>query len=289
MVRRRERRQDVVRRRDRQGRNRVERRNSVARRALGHRRVHLERPARARRRRCVARHVPGGVSAGAGGARGDPRHHGRQPPGPLGPAGSTAAELHAIVILFARDVAERERCEHEHAQYLAKIGGVRLLGSLDLEALPPYGEPREHFGYLDRLTDPPIEGTNDAPTPGSLPAVKAGEFFLGYPDESGATPAVPEPRSAHAERQLPRLFAAPGARRRLSRIPESTGGPTQRGTGTPRREADGTLAQRRAARPCAGARRPGARHRPPAHERLRLREDGSATATPARSARTSGA
>ncbi len=107
----------------------------------------------------------------------------------------TAAEFHAIVILFARDVAERERCEHEHAKYLAKVGGVRLLGSLNLEALPPYGEPREHFGYLDRLTHPSVEGTNDAPTPGSLPAVKAGEFFLGYPDESGATPAVPEPQA----------------------------------------------------------------------------------------------
>ncbi len=107
--------------------------------------------------------------------------------------GLTAPEFHAIVILFARDVAERDRCEHEHAEYLARIGGVRLLSSLDLEALPPYGEPREHFGYLDRLTHPSIEGTNDPPTPGSIREVKAGEFFLGYTDESGAMPASPQP------------------------------------------------------------------------------------------------
>jgi deferrochelatase/peroxidase EfeB len=103
--------------------------------------------------------------------------------------------FHAIVILFARDTAERERCEREHAEYLARIGGVRVLSSLNLHALPPYGEPREHFGYLDRLTHPSIEGTDDTPTPGSIPAVKPGEFFLGYPDEGGGTPALPHPES----------------------------------------------------------------------------------------------
>jgi deferrochelatase/peroxidase EfeB len=110
-------------------------------------------------------------------------------------AGLAAPAFHAMVILFARDAAERERCRQTHAEYLAKIGGVRLLGSLDLHALPPFGEPREHFGYLDRLTHPSIEGTNDPPTPGSLPAVKPGEFFLGYPDESGETPALPQPEA----------------------------------------------------------------------------------------------
>jgi deferrochelatase/peroxidase EfeB len=108
-------------------------------------------------------------------------------------AGLAAPNFHAIVILFARDAAERERCRQQHAAYLARIGGVRLRSSLDLHALPPFGEPREHFGYLDRLTHPAIDGTNDTPTPGSIPAVKAGEFFLGYPDESGGTPALPQP------------------------------------------------------------------------------------------------
>jgi deferrochelatase/peroxidase EfeB len=107
--------------------------------------------------------------------------------------GLAAPSLHAIVILFARDAAERERCRQQHAAYLARIGGVCLLSSLDLHALPPFGEPREHFGYLDRLTHPAIEGTDDTPTPGSIPQVKAGEFFLGYPDESGGAPVLPQP------------------------------------------------------------------------------------------------
>ena len=103
--------------------------------------------------------------------------------------------FHAIAILFARDATERERSKQSHAEHLAKVGGVKLLGSLDLHALPPFGEPREHFGYLDRLTHVTIDGTNESPTAGSLPAVKPGEFFIGYEDESGETVPPPQPEA----------------------------------------------------------------------------------------------
>ena len=102
-------------------------------------------------------------------------------------------DLHAIVILFARDVAERERCRQEHEHYVSQCAGVEILSSLDLEAIPPYELVREHFGYRDRLSQPVIEGTGAEPTPGSGPPIKAGEFFLGYPDEDGAPPAMPQP------------------------------------------------------------------------------------------------
>jgi deferrochelatase/peroxidase EfeB len=102
-----------------------------------------------------------------------------------------SSALHAIVILFARDVAERQRCEREHRQYLSRIGGVTALSSLDLEAISR--EPREHFGYRDRLSETVIAGTGDEPTAGSGPPISAGEFFLGYDDETGTTPALPQP------------------------------------------------------------------------------------------------
>jgi Dyp-type peroxidase family len=102
--------------------------------------------------------------------------------------------LHAIVVLFARDVAERDRCEQEHQRYLLGLTGVTVLSSLNLEALPPFdGIAREHFGYRDRLSQPVIEETGEQPTPGSGPAIKAGEFFLGYPDESGIVTPLPQP------------------------------------------------------------------------------------------------
>jgi deferrochelatase/peroxidase EfeB len=102
--------------------------------------------------------------------------------------------MHAIIILFARDVPERERCKQEHARWLATVGGVELLASVDLQANPPFDQPREHFGYRDRLSSIPIAGTGEPVQPGSGPAIRAGEFFLGHVDESGVRPLIPQPQ-----------------------------------------------------------------------------------------------
>jgi deferrochelatase/peroxidase EfeB len=104
-------------------------------------------------------------------------------------------DLHAIVVLFARDVPERERCRIEHAQFVSRCPGVELLSSLDLEAIPPFTYAHEHFGYRDRLSSVVVEGTGERANPGSPPPVKAGEFFLGYTDETGSQPALPEPEA----------------------------------------------------------------------------------------------
>jgi Dyp-type peroxidase family len=101
--------------------------------------------------------------------------------------------LHAIVMLFARDASERGRCESEHAKLLARCEGVDVLSSLDLEATPPFDYAHDHFGYRDRLSQPVMEGSGDVPTPGSGAPLKPGEFILGYPDETGLTPALPQP------------------------------------------------------------------------------------------------
>src|SRR5436309_1121649 len=99
--------------------------------------------------------------------------------------GLASPNLHAIVVLFARDVAERERCRGEHERYVAHCGGGEVLSSLDLEAIPPFDYAHEHFGYRDRLSQPVIEGTGMKPTPGSGPPIKAGAVVLGHPDEGG--------------------------------------------------------------------------------------------------------
>jgi Dyp-type peroxidase family len=107
--------------------------------------------------------------------------------------GLSSPSLHAIAILFARDVAERERCQQEHSDYLKQCDGVKVLSALDLEAIPPFDYAHEHFGYRDRLSQPVIEGTGVEPTPGSGPRIKPGEFFLGYPDEEGPATGMPQP------------------------------------------------------------------------------------------------
>jgi Dyp-type peroxidase family len=106
--------------------------------------------------------------------------------------GLASADLHAIVILFARDFAERERCRIEHEKLLMRSEGVNVLSSLDLEATPPFDYAHDHFGYRDRLSQPFIEGSGEEPTPGSGRPLKAGEFILGYADENG--PPIQEPQ-----------------------------------------------------------------------------------------------
>ncbi|PWU11248.1 MAG: peroxidase [Verrucomicrobia bacterium] len=101
--------------------------------------------------------------------------------------------LHAIAILFSRDSAERERCAGEHQKLIAECRGVEVLSTLDLDATPPFDYAHDHFGYRDRLSQPVIEGSGDEPTPGSGGPLKAGEFILGYPDENGPGPALPQP------------------------------------------------------------------------------------------------
>ena len=123
---------------------------------------------------------------------------------------TASPNLHAIVILFARDSAERERCRAEHQVLLGHIAGVEVLSALDLEATPPFGYAHDHFGYRDRLSQPvidesqppppegrlsqpAIEGTGEKPTPGSGAPLKAGEFILGYEDENGPPVQQPQP------------------------------------------------------------------------------------------------
>jgi Dyp-type peroxidase family len=101
--------------------------------------------------------------------------------------------LHAIAILFAREAAERGRCQAEHAQLVARCDGVEALSTLDLEATPPFDYAHDHFGYRDRLSQPVIEGSGEVATPGSGAPLKPGEFILGYPDEEGLIPSLPQP------------------------------------------------------------------------------------------------
>ena len=105
----------------------------------------------------------------------------------------TSDDLHAVIILFARDGVERERCIKKHDEYLKDNPDVEVLSSLLLEAVPPFDYVHEHFGYRDRLTTPVIEGMGIDPAPGSEAPSKPGEFFLGYPDETGLIPAQPQP------------------------------------------------------------------------------------------------
>src|SRR3982750_715878 len=54
-------------------------------------------------------------------------------------------DLHAVIILFARDKEERERNIKKHEEYLKNNPGVEVLSSLILEPVPPFDYAHEHF------------------------------------------------------------------------------------------------------------------------------------------------
>ena len=116
--------------------------------------------------------------------------------------GLASPDLHAIVILFARDEAEHARCVSEHKKFVAGCPGVEVLSVLDLQAMPPFDYAHDHFGYRDRLSQPVIEGSGEEPTPGSGAPLKPGEFILGYPDEYGVDRRQSAARNPGAQWQL---------------------------------------------------------------------------------------
>ena len=70
------------------------------------------------------------------------------------------------------------------------LPGVSIIWQLQVGMLPSV---RTHLGYRDGIGNPLIEGSVLPGLPGQGPAIKAGEFILGYLDEVGNLPAMPQP------------------------------------------------------------------------------------------------
>jgi Dyp-type peroxidase family len=71
---------------------------------------------------------------------------------------------------------------------LGEVPGVRLLSHQDFAA-----DGFNVFGYRDGFSQPVVEGSGAEPLPGDGRPIKAGEFVLGYPSETGAPLPVPAP------------------------------------------------------------------------------------------------
>lgn len=127
--------------------------------------------------------------------------------GPGGPA------LHLVAMVYGRSAEEVAETARSVGLDDPARCGARLVKSIDSERI---GDGREHFGFRDGLSQPQVLGmpplTRDADYQAG-PAVAAGEFVLGYPNEYEQLPISP---SVRAERQgasaLPPLAHAPRRR-----------------------------------------------------------------------------
>jgi Dyp-type peroxidase family len=99
-------------------------------------------------------------------------------------------DVHVLLTAISPDTARRDdllECARNASQDTA---GVAAIYRQDAYLLPT---GREAFGFKDGISNPAVEGSG---IPGANPQespLKAGEFVLGYLDETGALPPMPQP------------------------------------------------------------------------------------------------
>jgi Dyp-type peroxidase family len=100
------------------------------------------------------------------------------------------SNVHVVLAALAADVQRLHEVLDRARQSYEKLPGIELVWRQDCYALPNEKEP---FGFKDGISHPAIEGSG---IPGSNPheqPFKAGEFVLGYRDETGGFPPMPQP------------------------------------------------------------------------------------------------
>ena len=101
-------------------------------------------------------------------------------------------DVHAVLSTIAPDAARLETVTAQARESAHDLAGVSVIWRQDFYQLPT---EREQFGFRDGIGNPAIEGSG---IPGSNPQeapIKAGEFILGYPDETGSLPPMPQPEA----------------------------------------------------------------------------------------------
>ena len=99
-------------------------------------------------------------------------------------------DVHLVVAALARDTSLMETLVMLAEHAVRDLPGVTAIWSLDVH-VPPDG--REQFGFKDSISQPAVEGTGILGSNPHEAPLKAGEFVLGYQDENGDLPPIPQP------------------------------------------------------------------------------------------------
>ncbi|HLG75646.1 MAG TPA: Dyp-type peroxidase [Ktedonobacteraceae bacterium] len=101
-----------------------------------------------------------------------------------------SSEVHLAIAATAPDRPRLEQVLlHEKRSY-QELPGVKMIYRQDCAQLPT---GREHFGFRDGIGQPAIEGSDLTGSNPQEAPLKAGEFVLGYLDEAGMMPPMPQP------------------------------------------------------------------------------------------------
>jgi Dyp-type peroxidase family len=99
-------------------------------------------------------------------------------------------DVHVLLTAISPDTSRRDDLLARAREASEHLAGVEVIYRQDAYLLPT---GREAFGFKDGISNPAVEGSG---IPGTNPQerpLKAGEFVLGYLDETGAVPAMPQP------------------------------------------------------------------------------------------------
>lgn len=99
-------------------------------------------------------------------------------------------DVHVALAALSPDAARLEAVLERARRAYQELSGVEVIWRQDCYQLPT---GRTSFGFKDGIGQPPVEGSG---IPSSNPKerpIKAGEFILGYADETGRLPPMPTP------------------------------------------------------------------------------------------------
>jgi len=99
-------------------------------------------------------------------------------------------DVHVALAVLAPDAQRMEQLRDRARRAQADLPGVEVIWRQDCYQLP---SGRTSFGFKDGIGQPAVEGSGIPATDPGEPPIKAGEFVLGYPDETGALAPMPSP------------------------------------------------------------------------------------------------
>lgn len=99
-------------------------------------------------------------------------------------------EVHVVLTALSPDSRRLDAAVEQARGALEELPGIEEIWRQDCHSLASGTEP---FGFKDGISHPAIEGSGIPGTNTHEAPLKAGEFVLGYPDETGNLPPMPQP------------------------------------------------------------------------------------------------
>jgi Dyp-type peroxidase family len=99
-------------------------------------------------------------------------------------------DVHVALAALSPDQARLEAVVERARRAHQELPGVEVIWRQDCYQLPT---GRTSFGFKDGIGQPAVEGSGIPGTNPNEKPIKAGEFILGYPDETGSLPPMPTP------------------------------------------------------------------------------------------------